>query len=51
MQRVGVIGLGKMGLPIAGNLLDRGFEVIGYRRHGSPELADDRGPRSCRRLP
>jgi 3-hydroxyisobutyrate dehydrogenase len=38
-MRVGVIGLGKMGLPIARNLLERGFEVIGYRRAGSPELA------------
>ncbi len=38
MYRVGVIGLGKMGLPIARNLIERGFEVIGYRRHSSPEL-------------
>jgi 3-hydroxyisobutyrate dehydrogenase len=38
MQRVGVIGLGKMGLPIAMNLMERGFEVVGFRRHGSPEL-------------
>ena len=43
MQRVGVIGLGKMGLPIARNLMDRGFEVIGYRRHGSPELVEAGG--------
>jgi L-threonate 2-dehydrogenase len=39
MDRVGVIGLGKMGLPIARNLMERGFGVIGYRRSGSPELA------------
>src|SRR6202020_269421 len=39
MHRVGVIGLGKMGLPIARNLMERGFEVTGYRRSGSPELA------------
>ncbi|HEY5361195.1 MAG TPA: NAD(P)-dependent oxidoreductase [Streptosporangiaceae bacterium] len=39
MQRVGMIGPGKMGLPIARNLTERGFEVIGYRRHASPELA------------
>jgi L-threonate 2-dehydrogenase len=39
MYRVGMIGLGKMGLPIAANLMDRGFEVAGYRRHASPELA------------
>jgi L-threonate 2-dehydrogenase len=39
MTRVGMIGLGKMGLPIARNLTERGFEVIGYRRHPTPELA------------
>ncbi len=38
MDRVGVIGLGKMGLPIAMNLMLRGFRVTGYRRSGSPEL-------------
>ena len=38
MDRVGVIGLGKMGLPIARNLMERGFQVTGYRRSGSPEL-------------
>jgi L-threonate 2-dehydrogenase len=35
---VGVIGLGKMGLPIARNLMDRGFAVVGYRRSGTEEL-------------
>ena len=39
MHRVGLIGIGKMGLPIARNLMERGFEVTGYRRSGSPELA------------
>ena len=39
MHRVGLIGLGKMGMPIARNLIERGFEVTGYRRHSSPELA------------
>jgi L-threonate 2-dehydrogenase len=43
MNRVGVIGLGKMGLPIARNLMERGFEVVGFRRHGSPELAEAGG--------
>jgi 3-hydroxyisobutyrate dehydrogenase len=38
MQTVGVIGLGRMGLPIARNLIDRGFRVTGYRRHPTPEL-------------
>jgi len=35
---VGVIGLGKMGLPIARNLMERGFPVTGYRRSGCAEL-------------
>ena len=43
MDRVGVIGLGKMGLPIARNLMMRGFHVTGYRRSGSPELAKEGG--------
>jgi L-threonate 2-dehydrogenase len=43
MDRVGVIGLGKMGMPIARNLAERGFEVIGYRRSGSPELIESGG--------
>jgi len=43
MDAVGVIGLGQMGLPIARNLMDRGFAVIGYRRSGSPELAEAGG--------
>ena len=30
IKRVGVIGLGKMGLPIARRLAERGFAVIGY---------------------
>jgi L-threonate 2-dehydrogenase len=38
-MHVGVIGLGKMGLPIARNLIERGFAVTGFRRAGSPELA------------
>ena len=43
MDHVGVIGLGKMGLPIARNLMARGFRVTGYRRSGSPELAKQGG--------
>jgi L-threonate 2-dehydrogenase len=38
MVHVGVIGLGKMGLPIARNLIERGFAVTGYRRSGTEEL-------------
>ena len=43
MDRVGVIGLGTMGLPIARNLMERGFHVTGYRRSGSPELVKEGG--------
>ena len=43
MDRVGVIGLGKMGLPIARNLMVRGLHVTGYRRSGSPELLREGG--------
>jgi putative dehydrogenase len=39
MTTVGVIGLGKMGLPIAQNLMERGLAVVGYRRSGTGELA------------
>jgi putative dehydrogenase len=38
MTTVGVIGLGKMGLPIAQNLMENGFSVVGYRRSGTGEL-------------
>jgi putative dehydrogenase len=38
-----VIGLGKMGLPIARNLMARGFRVTGYRRSGSPKLLEEGG--------
>jgi 3-hydroxyisobutyrate dehydrogenase len=38
MEHVGIIGLGKMGLPIARNLMERGFPVTGYRRSGTAEL-------------
>jgi putative dehydrogenase len=37
--KVAVIGLGKMGLPIARNLLERGFAVTGYRRTPAADAA------------
>jgi L-threonate 2-dehydrogenase len=43
MYRVGMIGLGRMGMLIARNLAERGFEIIGYRRRGSPELIEAGG--------
>ncbi|HEX8860941.1 MAG TPA: NAD(P)-dependent oxidoreductase [Actinomycetes bacterium] len=49
MTTVGVVGLGKMGLPIAQNLMERGFTVVGYRRSGTDELvaAGGTGARSA----
>jgi L-threonate 2-dehydrogenase len=44
--RVAVIGLGKMGLPIACNLLERGFEVTGFRRSPGTELVEAGGQRA-----
>ena len=32
MQTVGLVGLGKIGLPIAENLIKSGYRVLGYRR-------------------
>lgn len=32
METVGLIGIGKIGLPIAENLIKSGYRVIGYRR-------------------
>lgn len=37
MQTVGLVGLGKIGLPIAENLIKSGYRVLGYRRNS---LAD-----------
>jgi 3-hydroxyisobutyrate dehydrogenase len=38
MHTVGLIGVGKIGLPIAENLIKSGFRVIGYRRSPMPEF-------------
>src|SRR5438132_13759684 len=35
---VGIVGLGKMGLPVALSLLEHGFAVYGYRRHMSDDF-------------
>jgi 3-hydroxyisobutyrate dehydrogenase len=32
MQKIGFIGIGKIGLPICGHLIKNGYTVIGYRR-------------------
>ncbi len=38
METIGVIGLGKIGKPMAENLMKGGFKVVGYRRSPTPEL-------------
>jgi 3-hydroxyisobutyrate dehydrogenase-like beta-hydroxyacid dehydrogenase len=48
IQTVGILGLGKMGGPIAGHLLARGFKVIGYDPVASArEQAAARGARGA----
>ena len=32
MATVGLIGLGNMGIPMARNLIEAGYEVLGFRR-------------------
>ncbi len=55
-KKVGLIGLGKMGLPITANLLEHGFTVVGYRRHmiddfitmgGTPAHSSEEVARQC----
>lgn len=38
-QIVGLIGIGQLGIPVAANLLQAGFRVVGYRRHDLEEFA------------
>lgn len=38
MQTIGLIGVGKIGLPIAQNMIASGFRVLGYRRSPMPEF-------------
>jgi 3-hydroxyisobutyrate dehydrogenase-like beta-hydroxyacid dehydrogenase len=39
MNTVGLIGIGKIGLPVADNLIKSGYRVIGYRRSSLDEFA------------
>lgn len=50
-RRIGIIGLGIMGYPIALNLIHAGFEVTGYSRSGSRMgLLVEAGGRTARSL-
>jgi 3-hydroxyisobutyrate dehydrogenase len=38
METIGVVGVGKIGLPISENLIKSGYRVLGYRRSSLAEL-------------
>jgi 3-hydroxyisobutyrate dehydrogenase len=38
MNTVGLVGIGKIGLPIAANLIKSGYRVVGYRRSSLAEF-------------
>lgn len=38
VRTVGILGVGRMGLPVAKQLIDGGFSVVGYRRGSLAEL-------------
>jgi len=38
METVGLVGLGKIGMPIAENLIKSGYRVLGYRRSSMAEF-------------
>jgi 3-hydroxyisobutyrate dehydrogenase len=38
METIGVVGVGKIGLPIAENLIKSGYRVLGYRRSSLAEF-------------
>ena len=38
METIGLIGLGLMGIPIAQNLVETGYRVVGYRRGEAPDF-------------
>ena len=42
METVGLIGVGKIGLPIAENLIKSGYRVLGYRRGSHGRFREDR---------
>jgi 3-hydroxyisobutyrate dehydrogenase len=51
-MKIGIIGLGRMGLPIAKNLIEAGFAVTGYRRGNMSAFTDLGGVAagSCREV-
>ncbi len=47
MSRIGFIGLGIMGTPMAGRLLDGGHELYAFTLHGIPQELTDKGAVTC----
>jgi 3-hydroxyisobutyrate dehydrogenase-like beta-hydroxyacid dehydrogenase len=39
METVGIVGVGKIGMPISQNLIKSGYRVVGYRRSSLDEFA------------
>lgn len=40
IKTVGMVGIGQLGLPVAGNLLQAGFRVVGFRRTNQQGFID-----------
>jgi 3-hydroxyisobutyrate dehydrogenase-like beta-hydroxyacid dehydrogenase len=40
MQTVGIVGVGKIGLPIEENLIKNGYRVLGYRRSSMADFEE-----------
>lgn len=38
METIGLIGLGLIGIPLAQNLIESGYRVVGYRRSEAPDF-------------
>ncbi len=47
MSKIGFIGLGIMGAPMAGHLLDGGHELYAFTLEGVPQELSDKGAVSC----
>jgi 2-hydroxy-3-oxopropionate reductase len=47
MSKVGFIGLGIMGTPMAGHLIDGGHELYAHSRSGVPDVLTEKGAIAC----
>ena len=47
MTKIGFVGLGIMGRPMAGHLIDGGHELFLHSRSGVPKELLERGGREC----